>query len=528
MTMNSERVWVFDTTLRDGEQSPGASLTSEQKLEIALQLERLRVDVMEAGFPISSPDDRQAVNLVSRHVRDCGVAGLCRCRREDIDCAAEALRPARHPRIHVFIATSDLHMRHKLRMTREQVVEAAVEAVRYARRKVADVEFSCEDAARSDHDFLCRVVEAVIAAGARTVNIPDTVGYSVPGEFGALIRMLRERVPNSAHAVFSVHCHNDLGLGVANSIDAVRNGARQVECTINGIGERAGNASLEEIVMILCTRPDVFRGMGTRINTRELYPTSRLVSSLTGIVVQPNKAVVGQNAFRHEAGIHQDGILKDRRTYEIMSAESVGVPSSELVLGKHSGRHALAKRLASLGYRIAAGHMDRVFAQFKQLCDKKKHVFDEDLVALVGEELGGTKGMFSLRYFHTSSGSGVIPTATVELEISEKGKLRCVRRASFGDGPIDAAYRAIDEIVAQTLRLREAPRLTDYALKAVSSGKDAQGEVVVKLEHARCSFSGRGLSTDVVEASIKAYVAALNNFVVRRRGIAVRRVGARS
>jgi len=512
-----EKIYIFDTTLRDGEQSPGASLTPQQKLEVALQIEKLGVDIIEAGFPVASKGDFEGVSLVAKNIKNCEVAGLARARKEDIDAAYSALKYAKRPRIHTFIATSDIHIKYKLKMTKEEVLETAVNAVKYARRFTDNVEFSCEDAARSEIDFMCKVIEEVIKAGAKVINIPDTVGYSIPQEFGELIKTVKNRVPNIDKAIISVHCHNDLGLAVANSISAIINGARQVECTINGIGERAGNASLEEIVMIIKTKQKhpLLENFYTEINTKEIYPTSRLVSTLTGIVVQPNKAIVGRNAFRHESGIHQDGILKKRQTYEIIKPQDVGVPSSELVLGKHSGRHALEKRLLDLGYKINKKMLDKIFTKFKLLADKKKYIFDEDIVAIVNEELGKQRQQLELNYFHINSGSGVVPTATVELKIKVNSKTKIFREAEFGDGPVDAAYKAIDKILVNLLGLKSAPKLVDYQLKAISAGKDAQGEVIVRFEYNQETFTGRGVSTDVIEASIKAYVSCWNNFLLK-------------
>ncbi|MCS7150935.1 MAG: 2-isopropylmalate synthase [Endomicrobia bacterium] len=514
-----EKIFIFDTTLRDGEQSPGASLTPQQKLEIALQLERLGVDIIEAGFPIASSGDFEAVSLVAKNIKKCQVAALARAKKEDIDTAYSALKFAKNPRIHTFIATSDIHIKYKLRMTKEEVLETAVDAVKYARKFTDNVEFSCEDAARSNLDFMCKVIEEVIKAGAKVINIPDTVGYSIPEEFGNLIKQIKNRVPNIDKAIISVHCHNDLGLAVANSISAIINGARQVECTINGIGERAGNASLEEIVMIIKTkqRYPMLQKFYTDVNTKEIYHTSRLVSNLTGIVVQPNKAIVGRNAFRHESGIHQDGVIKKRQTYEIIKPQDVGVPSSELVLGKHSGRHALEKRLVELGYKVSKKILDRIFVKFKSLADKKKYVFDEDIIALVNEELGkGRQQFVELNYFHINSGSGVLPTATVELKIRSKLKIMTFREAEFGDGPVDAAYKAIDKILCNVFNLKTVPKLVDYQLKAISSGKDAQGEVIVRFEYDHEISTGRGISTDIIEASIKAYISCWNNFLIKQ------------
>ncbi|MCX7957290.1 MAG: 2-isopropylmalate synthase [Endomicrobia bacterium] len=514
-----EKVFIFDTTLRDGEQSPGASLAEKEKLEIALQLERLNVDVIEAGFPIASAGDYNAVSLVAKTIKRPIVAALARARKEDIDIAYSALKYARRKRIHTFIATSDIHIKYKLKMTRDEVLNTAVEAVKYAKKFADEVEFSCEDAARSDVDFMCKVVESVIDAGASIVNIPDTVGYSIPQEFGNLISQLKNKVPNIHKCIISVHCHNDLGLAVANSITAVIEGARQVECTINGIGERAGNASLEEIVMIIKTknRNELLKGFYTEINTREIYPTSRLVSNLTGIIVQPNKAIVGKNAFRHESGIHQDGVLKKRQTYEIISPEDVGVPSSELVLGKHSGRHALEKRLQDLGFKVNAKLLNEIFLKFKTLADKKKYVFDEDIIAVTNECLGKSNQQLDLRYFHIDSGTSLIPTATVELSITLDGKQQVFREVEFGDGPVDAAYKAIDKMLTKFFSLEESPKLIDYQLKAVSSGKDAQGEVIVKIEYKGEVFTGRGVSTDIIEASIKSYISCWNNLMIRKK-----------
>lgn len=514
-----EKIFIFDTTLRDGEQSPGASLTSKEKLEIAQQLEKLNVDIIEAGFPIASPGDYEAVSLIAKNVKKPIIAALARAKKIDIETAASALKYAKHPRIHTFIATSDIHIKYKLKMSKEQVLETAVEAVKYARRFTDDVEFSCEDAARSDVDFMCKVIEEVIKAGAKVINIPDTVGYSIPDEFGELIKQIKTKVPNIDKSIISVHCHNDLGLAVANSISAIINGARQVECTINGIGERAGNASLEEIVMIIKTKKNCekLKNFYTDINTKEIYPTSRLVSNLTGIVVQPNKAIVGKNAFRHESGIHQDGVLKQRQTYEIISPNDVGVPSSELVLGKHSGRHALENRLIDLGYKINKKLLDKIFIKFKSLADKKKYIFDEDIIAIVNEELGKEKQQLDLKYFHINSGTGVIPTATVELLVVLDSKQKILREVECGDGPVDAAYKAIDKILINLLNLKETPKLVDYQLKAVSSGKDAQGEVIVKLEYQQELFTGRGVSTDIIEASIKSYISCWNNLLIRKK-----------
>jgi len=496
------RITIFDTTLRDGEQCPGASLTPPEKLEIAKQLARLGVDVIEGGFPIASPGDAQAVKLIAQTVKGPTIAALARSLPADIDAAAAALAPAKRKRIHVFLATSPIHRKYKLRKAQEEIVRQAVWAVKYARRYSRDVEFSPEDASRTEPEFLHTVVEAVIAAGATTVNIPDTVGFAIPDQFGALIKGIVERVPNSSRAVISVHCHNDLGLSVPNSLAAITSGAGQVECTINGIGERAGNASLEEIIMALRIRRDFYQAT-TGIDTRQITQTSRLVSSLTGIVVQPNKAIVGENAFRHESGIHQDGVLKHRLTYEILRPQDVGLGESKLVLGKLSGRHAFAKRLAALGFRLSKSELDRAFARFKNLADKKKEIFDGDLTAIVEEELPAPQEVYKLGYVHTSSGSETVPTATIRL--IKEGKT--LQDAACGDGPVDACYKTIDRMTGFS------PELVDYGLHAVTKGKDAQGEVTVKLRHQGVEVTGRGTSTDIIEASAKAYLNAINKLV---------------
>lgn len=493
------KIIIFDTTLRDGEQSPGASLTIREKLRIARQLVKLGVDVIEAGFPIASEGDFESVRSVARQVREVVVAGLARCLDKDIEAAFRALEEAEKPRLHVFLATSKIHREFKLRKAKEEIIKQAVKSVKLAKKHIDDVEFSPEDASRTEPAFLAKVVEAVISAGAGTVNIPDTVGYSTPEEFGRLIRYLRENVSNIDRAVISAHCHNDLGLAVANSLSAVRNGARQVECTINGLGERAGNASLEEIVMALKVRQD-FLGVTTGINTRQIYKTSRLVSHLTGIPVQRNKAIVGENAFAHEAGIHQDGILKERTTYEIMRPQDVGVPKSRLVLGKHSGRHAFKDKLRGLGYDLSENEVDTAFSKFKQLADKKKCVFDEDIEALVDEQITSIPQVFVLDYFNVTSGTRTIPTATVRLR---KGK-KILQDASCGDGPVDAACKAIDRITGIK------GELSDYELRAVTGGKDALGEVTVRVKSGKRIVTGRASSTDIIEASVKAYLNGIN------------------
>ncbi|MBS3762676.1 MAG: 2-isopropylmalate synthase, partial [Planctomycetes bacterium] len=475
-----DRVTIFDTTLRDGEQAPGCSMTIEEKIHVARQLSRLGVDVIEAGFPIASEGDFESVKEVSRSVETPVIAGLARCVPEDIDRAAEALEEAKHPRIHVFLATSEIHRKHKLKKARGEILKLAVKGVRLAKKFCEDVEFSPEDASRTEHDFLREVVEAVIDAGAKTVNIPDTVGYAIPAQFGATIENLVQEVTNIGEAVISVHCHNDLGLGVSNSLEAVRRGARQVECTINGIGERAGNCSLEEVVMALATRRDIF-GVETGIRTEQIMKTSRLVSHVTGLSVQRNKAIVGENAFAHEAGIHQDGMLKEKSTYEIMRPEDVGVEKTRLVLGKHSGRHAFRQRLEELGIELEGEKFERVFQEFKSLADKKKKIFDGDVEALVREELEQAPDIFQLITFHISSGTSVIPTATVQLEVEDNKQTD----ASTGDGPIDAVYKAIDRITGISCDL------TDYSIRAISGGKDAMGEVSLEVISDDMTVRGR-------------------------------------
>ena len=492
---------IFDTTLRDGEQSPGASMTKEEKVRIAKMLERMRVDVIEAGFPIASPGDFEAVRAVARAVKDSVVCGLARAADADIDRAGEALKDAAACRIHTFIATSPIHMKMKLRMEPDQVVERAVEAVRRARRWTDDVEFSAEDAGRSDLDFLCRITEAVIEAGARTINMPDTVGYNVPDQFARTIRSLIERVPNADKAIFSVHCHNDLGLAVANSLAAVLAGARQVECTINGLGERAGNASLEEIVMTVRTRHDVFQ-LETGIDTTQIVPASRLVANITGFPVQPNKAIVGANAFAHESGIHQDGVLKHRETYEIMRAEDVGWSTNRMVLGKLSGRNAFRTRLEELGVSFASEEdLNAAFARFKELADKKHEIYDEDLQALVTDaNLAAENERVKLLYLRVCSETGETPHAQVTLAVDGA---ECSATAN-GGGPVDASFKAIESI------LQTGTDLLLYSVNNITSGTDSQGEVTVRVSKDGRIVNGQGADTDIVIASAKAYVNALN------------------
>ncbi len=504
--MSDNRVYIFDTTLRDGEQAPGFSMNIEEKIAVAKQLARLGVDVIEAGFPIASPGDFEAVKRVAQEVRGTVIAGLCRANEKDIERAAEALKYGERARIHTFIATSEIHMRYKLQMDPEDVLQAAVAAVRFARNFTDDVEFSAEDATRTDMDFLCRVVEAVIGAGATVVNIPDTVGYTIPEEFGERIAIIMNRVPNVDKAIISVHCHDDLGLAVANSLTAVKAGARQVECTVNGIGERAGNASMEEIVMAIRTRNDLF-GLTTGIQTQEIYRTSQLVSRVTGVYVQPNKAIVGKNAFAHEAGIHQHGVLSNPLTYEIMTPESVGVPSSRLVLGKHSGRHALKERLASLGFDLDDETLNQVFGKFKALADKKKEVFDEDIIIIAEEELMAVPRAFELDYIHTTAGNKVLPTATVRLKRGEES----FQDSAIGDGPVEASYNAIDRITGVP------GKLLSYQIRAVTHGREALGEVTVKVKFNGITVLGRGSSTDIIEASVKAYINAVNKYVYKKK-----------
>ncbi len=496
-----DKLIIFDTTLRDGEQSPGASMSKEEKVRIAKTLERMKVDVIEAGFPIASPGDFEAVYQVAEVIKDSTVCGLARALDEDIDRAAAALKPARSSRIHTFLATSPIHMKEKLRMTPDQVLERAVYAVKRARNYTDNVEFSPEDAGRSELDFLCRVLEAVIDAGASTVNIPDTVGYNLPQQFGELIKQLIARVSNSDKAIFSVHCHNDLGLAVGNSLAAVMNGARQIECTINGLGERAGNASLEEVVMTVKTRQDVFP-CDTTLDTRQIMTCSRLVSSVTGFPVQPNKAIVGANAFAHEAGIHQDGVLKSRETYEIMRAEDVGWHTNKMVLGKHSGRSAFKSRLSDLGIEFACEEdINTAFSRFKVLADKKHEIFDEDLHALVTDTIhDATMERIKLVDMKVNSETGKTPVAEVTLTIDGEEK----HAHSGGGGPVDAAFKAIESLVESGFKLEL------YSVSNITTGTDSQGEVSVRVDMDGRVINGQGADTDIIIASAKAYINALN------------------
>jgi 2-isopropylmalate synthase len=504
----SNRVYIFDTTLRDGEQSPGVSLNVKEKLEIARQLARLGVDIIEAGFPITSPGDFEAVKTIAREVRGVTVAGLARTNFADIDKAWEAVRHADQPRIHTFIATSDIHLKHKLRLSRDQVVEAAVAGVKRAKSYTPDVEFSAEDASRSDPDFLCRVLEAAIEAGATTINVPDTVGYATPDEFAEFIKYIMNRVKGIEKVVLSVHCHDDLGMAVANSLAAILAGARQVEGAINGIGERAGNASIEEIVMALYTRRDRY-GLETGINTEEIYRTSKLVSKLTGMDIQPNKAVVGKNAFAHESGIHQDGVLKERTTYEIMNPTMVGIAHSNLVLGKHSGRHAFRSRLVELGYSLSEDELNKAFARFKDLADRKKEITDQDLEAIVENEIRKVPATYELSYLHISSGTTVVPTATVGLTRGEE----LLEEAACGNGPVDAICKAVDKITGYSCRL------VSWGINAITGGKDALGEVTLRIaeNNKERLYMGRGISTDILEASARAYINAVNKMIYEQK-----------
>jgi 2-isopropylmalate synthase len=507
MADDTNRLIIFDTTLRDGEQSPGASMNLQEKLEIARALEELGVDIIEAGFPIASPGDFEAVQAVAREVRGPIVCGLARCNAADIDRAWEALKEAARPRIHVFLATSAIHREFKLHMAKEEIVKRAVEGVQRAKGYCQDVEFSPEDAARTELDFLAEVVEKAIAAGATTVNIPDTVGYAVPEQYAAAIRHLKQHVRGIDEAVISVHCHNDLGLAVSNSLAALKEGARQVECTINGIGERAGNCALEEIVMAVKTRGDYF-GIGTTINTQRLCPTSRLISNITGLTVQRNKAIVGQNAFAHEAGIHQDGMLKHRSTYEIMRPEDVGLAKTELVLGKHSGRHALKDRIKALGYHLDEAQLEKVFEQFKILADRKKSIYDADIEALAEVQIHGVPAIWTLESFHTSDGTNALAMAAVVLGHVDGRK---VQDAACGDGPVDAVFKTIERITGFTVKLN------DFLIRSVSSGEDAQGEARVEVEYHGRKQRGHAVSTDIIEAAAQAFLQAINRLALRQR-----------
>ncbi len=496
-----ERIYTFDTTLRDGEQSPGASMSIEQKNEMAIQLAHLGVDIIEAGFPVSSPHQFKACQLIAQNVKDPAIAALARAVEKDITIAADAVSKAVHPRIHTFIASSAIHMEYKLKKDPDTVIEMAVKAVTLARNLLPEVEFSPEDATRSELSFLCRLVEAVIDAGATIINIPDTVGYAVPEEFGTFIRNIMNGVNNMDKAIISVHCHNDLGLAVANTLSAINNGARQVEVTINGIGERAGNASLEELVMALHVRKDILP-YTTKVNSRQIFNTSRLLSNIIGFPIPRNKPIVGDNAFAHESGIHQDGVLKFRETYEIMTPESVGREASNIVLGRHSGMHGFKKRLTELGLKVNKEEMGKLYQRFLDLSDRKKEVYDQDLFALVSVELGRQYATYALTYFNIISGNVSVPTATVRIETQGEVK----EEAATGDGPIDAVFNAIDRVTGIQTKLDE------YIVHAVTPGRQAMGEVSVQLTIDGKTAIGRGSSTDIIEASAQAYVNALNRY----------------
>ncbi len=516
--MKSNRIIIFDTTLRDGEQCPGASMNLREKLEVARQLARLKVDVIEAGFPVISEGDFEAVHTIAKEIKGPIICGLARCVQKDIDAAGEAVKPAgKKGRIHVFLATSKIHREFKLGKAEDEIIRLAVEGVKRAKTWVDDVEFSPEDASRTEPEFLIQVCKAVVKAGATTVNIPDTVGWAVPDQYGALIKSLYDAVPEfqSGKAVISVHCHNDLGLAVANSLAAIRNGARQVECTVNGIGERAGNAALEEIVMATKTRSDFYGGFTCNVNSKEIVKSSRLVSRMSGLVVQRSKAIVGENAFAHSSGIHQDGILKKRETYEIMDPQEVGWGKTELPLTKHSGRAAVAARLKHLGFKMTDADVAALFARFKEIGDKKKFVYDEDLAALVEGHINEVPETWSLDYLGISTGNSTVPTATVRLKkaATKKGAGEALQDAGIGDGPVDASLKAIDRLT------KTRGRLVDYSLRAVSQGKDALGEVSVKVDFGNGELvPGRGASTDIIEASARAYLNAVNRFLCDRKG----------
>ncbi|MDP2891810.1 MAG: 2-isopropylmalate synthase [Bacillota bacterium] len=501
------RIKIFDTTLRDGEQSPGCSMNINEKVEMALQLEKLNVDVIEAGFAIASPGDLASVQAVARAVKGCTVASLARTMEKDIDAAWEGVKNAASPRIHTFIATSPIHMQYKLKMTPEQVLERTAAMVAYAKKHCSDVEFSAEDACRSDWSFLVRVIAAAIKNGATVINIPDTVGYSTPDEMHALISHIRKNVAGIEKVDISVHCHDDLGMAVANSLAAVRAGAVQVECTINGIGERAGNTALEEVVMALNTRKQYF-DLECRVQTKQLYRTSRLLQAIIGIAVPPNKAIVGANAFAHEAGIHQHGVLAERSTYEIMTPESIGVPQNTMVLGKHSGRHAFEDRLKVLGYQLEKEELDTAFEQFKALADKKKVILDNDLDAIIGNKVVEGPEAYHLQSFVINSGNTITATAIISLDSG--GTI--FESVSIGDGPVDAAFKAVNNIVGMDLSL------SDYSLHSVTEGEDALGEAIVKLNYKGRTAVGRGLSTDIIESSIKAYLNGVNKLIAETGG----------
>ncbi|MEF9959514.1 MAG: 2-isopropylmalate synthase [Niameybacter sp.] len=500
----AKAIKIFDTTLRDGEQSPGCSMNLSEKLEMALQLERLGVNVIEAGFAIASPGDFQSVSQIAKVVKNTTVASLARALEKDIDAAAQSLKNAAYPRIHTFIATSDIHMQYKLKKSKEEVLQTAVEMVKYAKKYCGDVEFSAEDASRSNPAFLYQIFEAVIEAGATVINVPDTVGYTSPEEFYALIQGIRQNVANVDKVDISVHCHNDLGLAVANSLSAIKAGATQVECTVNGIGERAGNAALEELVMNLGLRKDLYN-IGTEINTKEIYKTSKLLSSITGVKVQPNKAIVGENAFAHESGIHQHGVLANKETYEIMTPESIGLTENKMVLGKHSGRHAFVDRIETMGYILEEDTLNKAFEQFKALADKKKVVSDKDIEALVRRKTIVIPQTYTLDRFVVNSGNTITATSSVRLYCKTGAVLEDVM--SSYDGPIDASFKAIDKMVGKKFTLE------DFVINSVTGGADAQGEVTLKIKCKNKTYNGHGVSMDIVEASILAYISAINNML---------------
>jgi len=501
----AEKIVIFDTTLRDGEQSPGATMNVAEKVRLAQQLEKLGVDVIEAGFPITSQGDFDAVRTIAKAITRSQVAALARTNTPDIDRAWEAIKEAKSPLIHTFISTSDIHLEHQLKKSKEEVIRIAAKSVARAKKHTLDVEFSAMDATRSEVKFLAAVIEAAIQAGATRINIPDTVGYAIPTEFGELIRTLRNTVKGIEKVTLSVHCHNDLGLAVANSLAAIQNGVRQVECTINGIGERAGNTSLEEVVMAIHTRKDLFP-FTTRIVPKHIFATSRLVSKITGMVVQPNKAVVGANAFSHESGIHQDGVLKKKQTYEIMTPESVGISKSSLVLGKLSGRHAFKERLKEVGFRLSEKDFELAFTRFKELADKKREIYDEDIESIVAEEIIRMPDRFKLIYLNVISGNVTVPTATVKMEVDGQ----VIQEAGFGDGPVDATFKTIKKIT------RTRSKLLQFAINAITGGTEAQGEVTVRLEEKGRAVIGQGADTDVLVASAKAYINALNKLEYRK------------
>jgi 2-isopropylmalate synthase len=497
-----EKIFIFDTTLRDGEQSPGASMALEQKVEVAKLLAMINVDIIEAGFPISSPKQFEGVKRIAESVEGPTIAGLARAVEKDITTCFEAVKQAQKKRIHTFIATSDIHLQHKLKKTKQEVLKLAVDAVTLAKSMVDDVEFSAEDATRSDWEYLKDIYTAVIEAGAHTINVPDTVGYTVPDEYAQLVEFLMKNIPGIENVVISVHCHNDLGLATANTLRALMAGARQAEVSVNGIGERAGNASFEEVVMTLCTRKDVYK-LHSDIKTEQISHLSKTIVNFTGIPVQPNKAIVGENAFAHEAGIHQDGMIKNRMTYEIMTPQSIGRSQSILVLGRHSGKHGLKERIAELGYTLNEKDFTKVYDKFLELADKKKEVFDEDIHALMEEELNILPRVYTLKYFSVVTGNKVIPTATVMLQKNKKN----YQEAATGDGPVDAVYRAIEKITDTPLKL------TSYSINAVTHGKDALGGVTISVEKNNKMYRGYGVATDVIEASANALLNAINRIL---------------